>query len=329
VSGAPREAELRFDGALDLAGTVAPLLPGPGPDPTLRVAHDEIVRASATPEGPGTLQLLRAGPGLLRARAWGEGADWLLARAGDFAGLGDAPPSLPAGAPAAVRGLAREGAGVRLARTHRVVEALVPVVLGQLVSGAEASRAHRTLVRAFSARAPGPFDDLWLPLSAERLRAIPAAAFPAAGALARQGATLHEIARRAARLEEAAAMDADAGERRLRAIPGVGVWTARMVLLNALGHADVVPLGDYGLPRHVAYALTGDDGPADDERLLELLEPVRGQRGLVVRWIVATAATPARRGPRMAMRAIHPDAPRALAAVKKGAGFVASTFSKT
>jgi 3-methyladenine DNA glycosylase/8-oxoguanine DNA glycosylase len=312
VSGAPREAELRFAGALDLAGTLGPLRPGAGVDPTLRVAGDEAVRATVTPAGPATLHVARAGEGRLRARAWGEGAGWLLARAPDLLGLGDVAPALPAGAPAAVRALAREAAGVRLVRTHRVVEALVPVVLGQLVSGAEASRAFRNLVRAFSAPAPGPFADLWLPLSAERLRAIPAAAFPAAGALARQGATLHEIARRASRLEEAAAMDADTAERRLRAIPGVGAWTARTVLLNALGHADVVPLGDYGLPRHVAFALTGDDGPADDERLLALLEPFRGQRGRIVRWIASCAATPPRRGPRMALRALDADGAREL-----------------
>jgi 3-methyladenine DNA glycosylase/8-oxoguanine DNA glycosylase len=199
-----------------------------------------------------------------------------------------------------------------MARTHRVVEALAPAVLGQLVSGAEAMRAFRNLVRRFSAPAPGPFADLWLPLTAERLRAIPAAAFPACGALARQGATLHEVARRASRLEEADAMDADAAERRLRAIPGVGPWTARMVLLHALGHPDVVPLGDYGLPRHVAYALAGDEGPADDERLLALLAPCAGQRGRVVRWITAVAAPPPRRGPRGALRAIDPDGAREL-----------------
>jgi len=318
VSAPPHEAELRFEGALDLAGTLWPLRAGPGPDPTLQLAGDEAVRASVTPDGPATVHLSHVGPGVLRARAWGEGAPWALARVPDLLGLGEAPALLPEDAPGALREIARLAQGVRLARTHRVVEALVPVVLGQLVSGAEAMRAFRNLVRAFSAPAPGPFADLWLPLSAERLRAIPAAAFPAAGALARQGATLHEVARRATRLEEADQMDADAAERRLRAIPGIGVWSARSVLLHALGHADVVPLGDYGLPRHVAFALTGDDGPADDERLLALLAPFAGQRGRIVRWITAVAATPARRGPRGALRAIDPDGARELARRRPG-----------
>lgn len=313
MSPQPREAELRFEGPLDLAGTLFPLQPGAGPDPTLHLARDAVVRASVTPEGPATLQAQRtAEPGRLLASAWGEGADWLLARARDLLGLDDVAPPLPAGAPPGVREIARRACGIRIVRAHRVVEALVPVVLGQLVSGAEAMRAWRNLVRAFSAPAPGPFADLWLPLSAASLRAIPAAAFPASGALARQGATLHEIARRATRLEEATAMDADAAERRLRAIPGIGAWTARTVLLNALGHADVVPLGDHGLPRHVAFALVGDQGPADDERLLALLAPYAGQRGRIVRWITAVAAIPPRRGPRAALRAIDPGGAREL-----------------
>jgi 3-methyladenine DNA glycosylase/8-oxoguanine DNA glycosylase len=305
VSAAPREADFRFEGPLDLGGTLWPLHPGPGPDPTLVTRPDEAVRASMTPEGPATLHVAHAGGGRVRACAWGPGADWALARTRDLLGLDDVAPVLPPEAPAVLHALARTARGIRIVRTHRVVEALVPVVLGQLVSGAEASRAFRNLVRRFSEPAPGPFPDLWLPLDAARLRAIPAAAFPAAGALARQGATLHEIARRAARLEEASALDADTAERRLRAIPGVGVWTARSVLLHALGHADVVPLGDYGLPRHVAYALTGDAGPADDARLLALLEPLRGQRGRVVRWLAAHAAGPPRRGPRMPLRVLH------------------------
>jgi 3-methyladenine DNA glycosylase/8-oxoguanine DNA glycosylase len=175
------------------------------------------------------------------------------------------------------------------------------------VSGAEASRAFARLVRGFSERAPGPYDDLWLPLGPEQIRAIPLAAFPACGALPRQGRALHELALRASRVEEAAAMDADAAERRLTAFPGVGVWTARSVMLRGLGHADAIPLGDYHLASIVAFNLTGEER-ADDARMLELLEPYRGQRGRVVRWIMSGGDLPARRGPRMALRDIDPAA---------------------
>jgi 3-methyladenine DNA glycosylase/8-oxoguanine DNA glycosylase len=264
-------------------------------DPTLRVTSREALRATRTPDGPATLHWTIAADGSIETRAYGDGANWALAHARDFLGQGDAPPdTLPSGA--------RE---LRLARTHRVLELLVPIVLEQLVSGAEAGRAFANLVRHFSEPAPGPYADLWLPLGAQQLLAIPAAAFPALGALARQGATLHELARRASRVEEAATMDAESAERRLRYFPGVGIWTARSVMLRGLGHADAVPLGDYHLPRIVAFHLTGA-AEGDDARMLELLEPWRGQRGRVVAWIQSAVALPPRRGPRVAMRDVDP-----------------------
>ena len=259
-------------------------------DVTLRVAAREAVRATRTPDGPATLHVTTTA-----VRAWGDGADWAIAHVHDLLGFADAPPdSLPAGART-----------LRLARTHRVLELLVPIVLEQLVSGVEAGRAFAALVRRFSEPAPGPFADLWLPLGAEQLLAIPAAAFPALGALPRQGATLHELARRASRVEEAAAMDAEAAERRLLAFPGVGIWTARSAMLRGLGHADAVPLGDYHLPKIVAFHLTGE-AVGDDARMLELLEPWRGQRGRIIAWMLRDGKLPPRRGPRMAMRDIDP-----------------------
>jgi 3-methyladenine DNA glycosylase/8-oxoguanine DNA glycosylase len=278
-------------------------------DPTLAIGVREAVRATRTPEGPATLHVALSTPGRVDARAWGPGAAWVLARVRSWLGL-DEPPLDPRCWDPPVRELARRAAGLRLARTERVFELLVPIVLEQLVSGAEASRAFARLVRRFSERAPGPFDDLWLPLGPEQIRAIPQAAFPACGALQRQGATLLELARRAARVEEAAAMDADAAERRLMAFPGVGIWTARSAMLRGLGHADAVPLGDYHLATIVAFNLTGESH-ADDARMLALLEPFRGERGRVVRWIMAAGSMPARRTPRAAMREIDPAA-RAL-----------------
>jgi hypothetical protein len=81
-------------------------------------------------------------------------------------------------------------------------------------------------------------------------------------------------------------------------------------MLRGMGHADAVPLGDYHLPRIVAFHLTGE-ARGDDGRMLELLEPWRGQRGRIVRWILDTGRMPPRRGPRMGMRDVDP-AGRAL-----------------
>ena len=337
MSDVEARASLRFDGPLDLAATLRPL-GTPFGDPTLRATDTEAVRTTRTPDGPATLHVAIAAPGLVEARAFGPGAPWILARAADLLGVstwGQTPnvnfPALPPTCDRRatstwgltpdvnlrVRELGRRASRLRLARSQRVFELLVPIVLEQLVSGAEASRAFARLVRRFSEPAPGPFDDLWLPLGAAEIRAIPLAAFPACGALPRQGRTLHELARRATRVEEAAAMDVADADRRLLAFPGVGLWTARSAMLRGLGFADAVPLGDYHLPRIVALNLTGHDEPhADDARMLELLEPWRGERGRLVAWIATAGAMPARRGPRGAMREIDASGAALLRTVR-------------
>ena len=49
------------------------------------------------------------------------------------------------------------------------------------------------------------------------------------------------------------------------------------VALVALGDSDAVPVGDYHLPHAIGYALEGTPR-SSDERMLELLDPYRGQR---------------------------------------------------
>lgn len=290
-------------GPVDLVATLRPL-GVPFHDPTLRVTDGEAVRAARTPDGPATLHIRVSPDGAIAVRAFGPGREWALARASTW-GASEVEPSAPlpklrgSGPAPSLRSL-------WLVRTERVFELLVPIVLEQLVSGAEASRAFSLLVRRFSEPAPGPFDDLWLPLGPEQVRAIPLAAFPACGALPKQGATLHELARRATRVEEAAAMDAEAGEQRLRAFPGVGVWTARSAMLRGMGFPDAVPLGDYHLPSVVAWNLAGEER-ADDARMLALLEPWRGQRGRILRWITRAGRMPPRRGPRAPLRPLGPS----------------------
>ncbi|MBW2244502.1 MAG: hypothetical protein JRH01_21160 [Deltaproteobacteria bacterium] len=177
----------------------------------------------------------------------------------------------------------------------------MPAVLQQKVSGKEAKRAFRNLLAHLSEPAPGPFDELQLPLAAEQLRDLAPARFAPLGILPRQGETLRRIGERASRLEEAGHMNETDAFARLTALPGLGPWTAASVMGRGLGFADQVPLGDWNLPHLVAYRLAGEER-ADDERMLELLEPFRGQRGRVIRWLHAKGKHRQRRGPRMALR---------------------------
>ena len=96
----------------------------------------------------------------------------------------------------------------------------------------------------------------------------------------------------------------DAAYSRLRSVPGIGPWTTAEVGVRALGDVDAVSVGDFHLPHLVAYALAGEPR-ATDERMLELLEPYRGRRALVVRLLELSGMRAPRYGPRLAPRRIE------------------------
>lgn len=77
-------------------------------------------------------------------------------------------------------------------------------------------------------------------------------------------------------LREGSAARAD---RLLRALPGVGVWTANDVLLRGMGYVDTVPFGDAALAAGLQI-LFGMDHRPDREEQAVLLAPLRPWRGL-------------------------------------------------
>jgi 3-methyladenine DNA glycosylase/8-oxoguanine DNA glycosylase len=92
-------------------------------------------------------------------------------------------------------------------------------------------------------------------------------------------------------------------ERRLRALPGIGPWTAAEAIRSALGDPDAVSVGDFHLPHLVSWALAGEPR-GDDARMLELLEPYRGHRGRAIRLLELSGIGAPRYGPRMGLRSI-------------------------
>jgi 3-methyladenine DNA glycosylase/8-oxoguanine DNA glycosylase len=108
---------------------------------------------------------------------------------------------------------------------------------------------------------------------------------------------------RASRLEETVAMAMPDAYRRLLAFPGVGQWTAAEVASVALGDPDAVSVGDFHLKHQVAWALAGEPR-GTDERMLELLEPWRGQRGRVVRLLGRSGLAAPRFGPKQRVLSI-------------------------
>lgn len=256
--------------------------------------------ATRTPAGPATLRLRHAG-GSVSVHAWGEGAEWAARRAPVLCGEEDDAISFDPADPR-IRRLQRDARGLRIPRTGAVFEALVPTVIGQLVTSIEAHRAYRALVAALGEPAPGPAG-IRLPPSPKALASTPYWVFHRFGIERRRAEVIIRAARSAGRLEETVEMDMDAAYRRLRAFPGVGPWTAAKVALAALGDADAVPVGDYHLPHSVGFLLDGT-ARSTDERMLELLEPYRGHRGRVIQLIIAGGVVAPRFGPHQPLRDI-------------------------
>jgi 3-methyladenine DNA glycosylase/8-oxoguanine DNA glycosylase len=220
-------------------------------------------------------------------------------------GANDDPPPLARAHPL-VTDLERRLEGLRIGGTGAVFEAIVPTALAQRVIGAEASFAYRAMVRAAGRPAPHPAADLLLPPESRWVAATPYWTFHTWGVERRRADTIRFAASRAHRLAETVGMTSADARRRLGAFPGVGPWTVNEVAMLALGDADAVSVGDYWLKHVVSYALTGEPRGTDD-RMLELLEPWRGQRGRVCRLLSAGAARPPRFGPRLPLRrlAVH------------------------
>ncbi len=293
------ERSIALRAPLDLGRTLWPLRHGLG-DRTVRLLRDEAWFAARTPEGPATVRLrLRRLGATLESHAWGDGAPWLLESVPALVGEDDHPERLVA-RHRIVRELQRRHAGLRLPRTGRVLHALVPSVFEQKITGTEAFRAYAALLRAHGEPAPGPAG-LLLPPRPETLASLPYHAYHPIGIERRRAEVVRRAATRATWLETSAS--AEEATRRLRSLPGIGIWTAAEVVRNAFGDPDALSVGDYHLPSIVSWALAGEPR-GDDARMLELLEPYRGQRGRVQRLLEVGRIVPPRYGPRTAPRRI-------------------------
>jgi 3-methyladenine DNA glycosylase/8-oxoguanine DNA glycosylase len=306
VSSTPA-AELRWQPPvpIDLVRTLRPLCHGAG-DPVARFVDGTFWWACRTPDGPGRLAISTLPIGLageqLLARAWGPGADWLLAAVPGLLGTGDDWSELDVGSHPVLRQVRRNRPGVRLTRTGRVLDSLVPACLEQRVTGQEAFRAWRLLTWAYGEPAPGPAEPrLWLPAEPARLLAVPSWDWHRFGVDGKRYRAIRAAATVADRLEEcvdlALSQGLAAARQRLALVPGVGPWTVAETTLRALGDPDAVSVGDFHLSNVVGFALTGA-ARTDDPTMLELLSPWAGQRARVIRLIELSGLTPPKYGPR-------------------------------
>ena len=287
---------------VDLRRTLGPSLRRP----TGAVRPDGVWRATRTPAGPATVRLRSMGDGSIDAQAWGAGAAWAVEHAPDMAGATDDAGDFSSRGHPLVRELIGRFPGLRIPRTLAVFEHLTIAILEQKVQGRQARRAYRAIVGRWGEPAPGPAGAFGLRLapSPEVVARIPAWALHSCNVERKRAVTLVAAARYAGRLEECTSLPPLAAAARLTTLPGIGPWTAAEVAVTALGDTDAVSVGDFHLPNTVSFALAGDVR-ADDARMLELLEPWRGQRARVVKLIEAAGISAPKFGPRLELQDIR------------------------
>jgi 3-methyladenine DNA glycosylase/8-oxoguanine DNA glycosylase len=219
-----------------------------------------------------------------------------------------------------IRDSARSNPGFRLGRSGRLMEALVPAILEQKVVILEAHRAWRILLSKFGTEPPGPAPAGMRVFPDPRIwRRVPSWEWHRAGVEGVRAETIIRASMVADTLERLLSLSHEEADRRLRTIPGIGVWTSAEARQRAAGDPDAVSVGDYHLKNVVGWALAGKDRSSDEE-MLALLEPFKGHRHRATRLIGMSRGTrptraagsgtgprygvggPPRRGPRMSVR---------------------------
>jgi 3-methyladenine DNA glycosylase/8-oxoguanine DNA glycosylase len=234
------------------------------------------------------------------ASAWGPGASWFLGTLPGLLGAADDPSGFEPVHPL-LQQMSRRHYALRIGRSDRVFEALIPAVLEQKVVGAEAKRAWRLLLLRFGDPAPGPAPPGMrvCPPPQTWIR-IPSWEWHRAGVELVRARTIIGAARVAERLEEIVAMTPAEADRRLRTLSGIGPWTSAEIRQRAIGDPDALSVGDYHLPSIVGWALIRQK--VDDAGMCELLAPYAGHRYRAAWLLEMSGQGPPRHGPRNAPR---------------------------
>ncbi|MGH3678177.1 MAG: DNA-3-methyladenine glycosylase family protein [Mycobacterium sp.] len=296
------DSSVEFPGPVSPGLTLSPLRRGGG-DPCHHVAADGAIwRTGLMRSGPVTARISRSAPSTVDCEAWGCGATEFAEALPALLGADDDASGFAPDEPTIAAALERVR-HLRLGRTDRVLESLVPAVLEQRVSGKDAFRAWRLLVTEFGSPAPGPAPKrMRVPPAGEVWRRIPSWEFHRANVDPGRARTVVGCAQRADSLERLCTRPPEEARTALMSLPGVGEWTAAETAQRAFGDPDALSVGDYHLAKVVGRSLLGY--PIDDAAMVELLEPMRPHRHRAVRLLEVSGLA---RNPRFGARQAIPN----------------------
>ena len=261
-------------------------------DPTTRVFTSErnggsknhivtrIERATLTPDGPGAVSIAVSAEGDHHVEAWGSGGAWLANRAGRLSARHTISEPLNSLHEVLTRAI-RDVGHIHLPASDTPYHELLPAVLGQRITAAQAMFQWATLCRRYGEPAPGPLN-LRLPPSPSRLLRIPSWEFHRLGIEGQRARALQVVARHANFVARTVGLDGPAARTALTGLPGIGVWTAAVAIGVSHADPDALPVGDFHIKNTVAWALAGRLRGTDEEMIANL-NPYAGHRWQVVR----------------------------------------------
>ncbi len=146
--------------------------------------------------------------------------------------------------------LAKKHPGLRVPGAFDGFEVAVRAILGQQVTVAAARTVAGRFAAAFGDRVDTPFDALTTAFpTAERVAAVPYGRIAKLGMPGARARTVITLAREVAdgKLVLMPNADIEATLDKLRALPGIGEWTAQYIAMRALAWPDAFPHTDVGV----------------------------------------------------------------------------------
>ena len=172
--------------------------------------------------------------------------------------------------------------GLKPPRFPSLMETFVNVVVFQQISLNAALAITGRLVQQYGDRVEQEGQAYYAFPTASVLSAVAVDDLRRVGLTQRKAEAVHALAGMVASgelsFEGVAALSSDEAVARLLSLPGIGRWSAELVLLRGLGRLDVFPSGDAGIRRALGllYGLPAAAGSDEERELATRFGPYRG-----------------------------------------------------